>query len=44
MLNEDYKEMLQDLSAEKVRFLLGGAYALADTEALEALKFEEWHT
>ena len=29
MLNEDYKEMLQGLSAEKVRFLLVGAYALA---------------
>ena len=29
MLNEDYKEMLQELSAEKVRFLLVGAYALA---------------
>ena len=29
MLNEDYKEMLQALSAEKVKFLLIGAYALA---------------
>lgn len=29
MLNEDYKEMLQELSAEKVEFLLMGAYALA---------------
>lgn len=29
MLNEDYKEILQELSAEKVRFLLVGAYALA---------------
>jgi len=29
MLNEDYKEMLQALSDEKVRFLLVGAYALA---------------
>lgn len=29
MLNEDYKEMLQCLSAEHVRFLLVGAYALA---------------
>jgi len=29
MLNEDYKEMLQILSDEKVKFLLVGAYALA---------------
>lgn len=29
MLNEDYKEMLQELSAGNVRFLLVGAYALA---------------
>ena len=29
MLNEDYKDMLQALSAEKVKFLLVGAYALA---------------
>ena len=29
MLNEDYKEILQELYAEKVRFLLVGAYALA---------------
>jgi len=29
MLNEDYREMLQRLSDEKVRFLLVGAYALA---------------
>ncbi len=29
MLNEDYREMLQELSAEKVKFLLVGAYALA---------------
>jgi len=29
MLNENYKEMLQALSDEKVRFLLVGAYALA---------------
>jgi len=29
MLNEDYREMLQGLCAEKVRFLLVGAYALA---------------
>ncbi len=29
MLNPDYKEMLECLSAEKVRFLLVGAYALA---------------
>jgi len=29
MLNEDYKDMLQALSDEKVRFLLVGAYALA---------------
>jgi hypothetical protein len=29
MLNEDYKDMLHALSAEKVKFLLIGAYALA---------------
>jgi predicted nucleotidyltransferase len=29
MLNEDYKEMLQCLLEEKVRFLLVGAYAVA---------------
>jgi len=29
MLNEDYRDMLQALSDEKVRFLLVGAYALA---------------
>ena len=29
MWNEDYKEMLQTLSSEKVEFLLVGAYALA---------------
>ena len=29
MLNEDYKDMLQALSDEKVRYLLVGAYALA---------------
>lgn len=29
MLNEDYKEMLQSLINENVRFLLVGAYALA---------------
>jgi hypothetical protein len=29
MLNEDYKEMLQFLADEKVKFLLVGAYALA---------------
>lgn len=29
MLNEDYKDMLQSLVDEKVRFLLVGAYALA---------------
>ena len=29
MLNEDYKDMLNALSGEKVRFLLVGAYALA---------------
>ena len=29
MLNEDYKEMLQCLAAEGVRFLLVGAYAMA---------------
>lgn len=29
MLNEDYKEMLQFLADEKVKFMLVGAYALA---------------
>ena len=29
MLNEDYKDMLRALSAEKVKFLLIGAYAMA---------------
>jgi hypothetical protein len=29
MLNDDYKEMLQALAAERARFLLIGAYALA---------------
>lgn len=29
MLNKDYKEILQCLAAEKVKFLLVGAYALA---------------
>ena len=29
MLNSDYKDMLQCLSAERVRFLMVGAYALA---------------
>lgn len=29
MLNEDYKEMLQCLAGENVRFLLVGAYAMA---------------
>ncbi len=29
MLNEDYRDMLQALTGEKVRFLLIGAYALA---------------
>jgi predicted nucleotidyltransferase len=29
MLNDDYKEMLQSLSEENVKFLLVGAYALA---------------
>ena len=29
MLNDDYKEMLQSLAAERARFLLIGAYALA---------------
>ena len=29
MLNEDYRDMLQSLSDEKVKFLLVGAYALA---------------
>ena len=29
MLNEDYKDILQSLSDEKVKFLLVGAYALA---------------
>jgi hypothetical protein len=29
MLNEDYRDMLQALAAEKARFLLVGAYAMA---------------
>src|SRR4030042_1158054 len=29
MLNEDYRDILHALSDEKVRFILGGAYALA---------------
>jgi hypothetical protein len=29
MLNDDYKEMLQCLSEESVKFLLVGAYAVA---------------
>ena len=29
MLNEDYKEMLENLLGEKVKFILVGAYALA---------------
>ena len=29
MLNEDYKDMLQSLSAHEVKFLIVGAYALA---------------
>ena len=29
MLNEDYRDILQNLSDEKVKFLLVGAYALA---------------
>jgi hypothetical protein len=29
MLNKDYREILQELSAEKVKFLLVGAYAMA---------------
>jgi hypothetical protein len=29
MLNEDYREMLQYLADEKVKFMLVGAYALA---------------
>jgi hypothetical protein len=29
MLNEDYRDMLQSLAEEKVKFLLVGAYALA---------------
>lgn len=29
ILNEDYRDMLHALSAEKVRFLLVGAYAMA---------------
>jgi hypothetical protein len=29
MLNEDYKDMLRALSAERVKFLLVGAYAMA---------------
>jgi len=29
MLNKDYRDMLQSLTAEQVKFLLVGAYALA---------------
>jgi len=29
MLNEDYKDILQALADEKVRFILVGAYAMA---------------
>jgi hypothetical protein len=29
MLNEDYRDILRALHAERVRFLLVGAYALA---------------
>jgi hypothetical protein len=29
MLNEDYRDMLQALADEKVKYLLVGAYALA---------------
>jgi hypothetical protein len=29
MLNEDYRDILQALSAEQAKFLLVGAYALA---------------
>ena len=38
MLNKDYRDMLHALSDEKVRFLLVGAYDLAEAEALEAIK------
>ena len=42
MLNEDYRDMLQALAGEKVRFLLVGASGrtkeLADAEALEKLE------
>ena len=37
MLNEDYREMLQELTAGKVKYLLVGVYDLADAEALESL-------
>ncbi len=29
MLNKDYKEMLESLLSEKVKFIIVGAYALA---------------
>jgi len=35
MLNEDYKEMLQCLAGEDVKFLLVGAYALASLKNVE---------
>lgn len=30
MLNQDFREMLSELSAQQAEFLLAGAYALAD--------------
>ena len=47
MLNKDYKEMLQCLFAEDVRFLLVGAYALAAhgfPRATKAIDFFVWAT
>lgn len=47
MLNKDYKEMLQCLFAENVRFLLVGAYALAAhgyPRATKDIDFFVWAT
>jgi hypothetical protein len=38
MLNRDYREMLQCLADEKVKFLVVGAYALAVHGYLRATK------
>jgi hypothetical protein len=38
MLNKDYREMLQCLLEEKVRFLLVGAYAVAAADVENGLR------